>query len=76
MLEGIYPNKIRDLTSNFPNFQATFTFNTCAFMSSVGPLRAPYMDSVGPPLGLGCILQHHHSLSVTVGGDILCCHLP
>ena len=27
-------------------------------------------------MGLGCILQHYHPLSVTVGGDILCCHLP
>ena len=35
--------------SNFPNFQATFTSNTCAFTSSAGPLRAPYMDSLGPP---------------------------
>ena len=61
---------------NFPNFQESFTSNICAFTSSVGPLRAPYLDSLGPPLGLGCILQHQHSLSVTVGGDILCCHLP
>ena len=38
--------------SNFPNFQATFTSNTCAFTSSVGPLRAPYMKRVrGIPLG-------------------------
>lgn len=33
------------------------------------------MDSQDPSLGVGCILQHHHSLSVTTGGDILCCHL-
>jgi hypothetical protein len=31
-LESIYMNKISALMYNFPNFQATFTFNTCAFI--------------------------------------------
>ena len=68
--------KIRCLIANFPNFQASFTSNTCAFSSFAGPLRAPYMDSQDPSLGVGCIVQHHRPLRVTVGGDILCCHLP
>ena len=76
ILESIYVNKIRDLISNSPKFQATFISNTCAFTSSAGPLRGPYIDSLGPPPGVGCILQHQLPLWVTLGGDILCCHLP
>ena len=59
--------------SNFPNFQATFPLKMCLY-ASVGPLRAPIWTAY--PL---LVRMHPAVLSspeATVGGDILCCHLP
>ena len=58
------------------NVQATKALRSLALCITQLALRAPYMDSLAPSPGVGCILQHHRPLSFTVGGDIPCCHLP
>ena len=67
--------QIRALMSNFPNFQAT-KLTHVPFRRGRSVTGPPHMDILDPPTGEGCILQHHHPLSITVGGDIPCCHIP